>query len=249
MSDSESSRGGGLSSGRRSIDLNADLGEGCPNDQLLLERVSSASICCGAHAGDPDAIRVTLRAAVARGVTVGAHPGYPDRQGFGRRPRVVSANQVEQLILEQVETLHRLASEAGCVVRFLKPHGALYNQAQHEEAVARGVVEAASRLSLPLLGQPDTPLALLARDRGIPIVFEGFPDRRIRPDGSLVPRSEPDAVLQDPREIEDQVIRLVAEDLVATLCIHGDEPAAVANADLVRGVLRTRGIEIQSFLN
>jgi UPF0271 protein len=234
--------------GPRSIDLNADLGEGCPNDRALLRRVTSASVCCGAHAGDPGSIRETLRAASELGVVVGAHPGYPDREGFGRRERTVEADEVEQVILDQVATLRLLADECGVPVRFLKPHGALYNQAQRQDEVARGVAAAASSLELPLLGQPGTILEALARERGIRFVAEGFPDRRYRDDGSLVPRSEPGAVISDLGEIEAQVVRLVAEGRVATLCIHGDEPGAVANADRVRLMLDRNRIEARSFL-
>ena len=193
----------------RAIDLNADLGEGCGNDRALLERISSASICCGAHAGDPATIRETLRAARDRGVAVGAHPGYPDREGFGRRERSVTAAEVENLILEQVARLRTLAGEEGLTIRFLKPHGALYNQAQRDGEVARGVLAAASRLGLPLLGQPGSLLESRARGHGVRFIAEGFPDRRYRDDGSLVPRGEPGAVLHDLAEIEASVQRLV----------------------------------------
>jgi UPF0271 protein len=244
MSDSESAGGPPL----RTIDLNADLGEGCPNDRALLARVTSASICCGAHAGDPDSIGATLAATRESGVVAGAHPGFPDREGFGRRERRIGAVEVERLILDQVEALRILAEAVGVPVRFLKPHGALYNQAQGQEEVARGVVAAAMRLGLPLLGQPGTLLESLARESKVGFIAEGFPDRRHRDDGSLVPRGEPGAVFRDPREIEAQVVRLVAEGRVATLCIHGDEPGAVANADRVRLMLDRNGIGTRSFL-
>jgi UPF0271 protein len=233
----------------RSIDLNADLGEGCENDCALLERVSSASICCGAHAGDPASIRQTLRWAAECGVAIGAHPGFADRQGFGRREQVATAGVVERLILEQVETLRTWASEVGLPVRFLKPHGSLYNQAQKQEPVARGVLLAASRLGIPLLGQPGTLLERLARELGLCYVPEGFPDRGYRAVDTLVPRSEPGAILHDESEIALQVERLVHEGKVATLCVHGDEAAAVANADLIRCILQRGGVSIRSFVN
>ncbi len=232
----------------RSIDLNADLGEGCPNDRALLERVSSASVSCGAHAGDPMTIRQTLRDARDCGVVISAHPGYPDREGFGRRERVVTALEVEHLILEQVEALERLAQEVGASLHFLKPHGALYNQAQRQEPAARGVLGAARRLGFPVLAQPGSLVESLAPELGVPCILEGFPDRRYRPDGSLAPRSEPGAVLHYLNEIQAQVLRLVLEGRVATLCIHGDEPAAVANADRVRQILGRNGIAIKSFV-
>jgi UPF0271 protein len=231
----------------RAIDLNADLGEGFPNDEALLARVTSASIACGAHAGDRETILGTLRAAKRRGVTVGAHPGYADRAGFGRREQSLAAAEVERLIVEQVMHLDNLATEVGLPIRFVKPHGALYNQAQRQDEVAAGVVSAQSRLRLPLVGQPATVLQARARDQGVRYLTEGFPDRRYRTDGRLVPRSDPDAILHDPAEIEAQVVRLVDQD-VMTLCIHGDDPRAVANADLVRKVLERHRIALASFL-
>jgi UPF0271 protein len=232
----------------QAIDLNADLAEGCPNDRALLALVTSASLCCGAHAGGPDVIRQTLRDARDRGVAVGAHPGYADREGFGRRVQAVSAQAVRDLIIEQVKILGEAASEISVPIRFLKPHGALYNQAQREDEIARGVVAAAVELGLPLLGQPGTLLERRAAECGAPYIAEGFPDRRYREDGALVPRGEPGAVLRDPGEMEAQVLRLVARGRVATLCIHGDDPHAVANAELVRRALESRGIAIRSLL-
>jgi UPF0271 protein len=233
----------------QAIDLSADLGEGCPNDEALLERISSASVCCGAHAGDAASIRQTLRLAAQRGVVIGAHPGYADRAHFGRRERDVTAEEVENLILDQTETLRQLAEATGSSVQFLKPHGALYNQAQRQGAVAEGIIAAAGRLSLPLLGQPGTVLERLAVSRGVRYIPEGFPDRRYRSDGLLVPREEPGAVLDDPTEIEAQVVRLVQERRVATLCIHGDAPSAVASAERVSQALARHQIAIRSFLS
>ena len=221
------------------IDLNADLGEGYPNDRELLDRVSSASISCGAHAGDIQSVESTLRWALERGVAVGAHPGYADREGFGRREQILASDEVRDLILDQVDWLSRLADPIRAAIRFLKPHGALYNQAQREISVARGVVAAAARLGLPLLGQPGSVLQAIARDEGVTFVVEGFPDRRYLPDGRLVPRSRPDAILTSAEDVESQVIQLIERGF-DTLCIHGDDPRALANADLVRSILRAR---------
>jgi 5-oxoprolinase (ATP-hydrolysing) subunit A len=230
------------------IDLNADLGEGCPNDGALLDGlVTSASVACGAHAGDPGAIRQTLGHARDRGVAVGAHPGYPDREHFGRRERTMSSDAVTAMILQQAAFLIELAAEVGVAIRFLKPHGALYNQAQREIEIARGVVDAAAELGLPLLGQPGTLVERLASGRGVRYIAEGFPDRRYRDDGSLVPRTEPDAILHDPAEMEVHLLRLIAGGRVATLCIHGDDPRAVDNARLVRRILEGQGIAVRSF--
>jgi UPF0271 protein len=232
----------------RTIDLSADVGEGCPNDAMLLQDlVTSASVSCGAHAGDPEEIRQTLGHARDRCVTVGAHPGYPDREHFGRREQSMSADAVTTMILDQVAFLVELASELGVSIRFLKPHGALYNQAQRQNEIARGVVDAAFELGLPLLGQPGTVLEGWAFGRGVRYVAEGFPDRRYRDDGSLVPRSEPNAILHDLAEMAEQVAHLIARGRVATLCIHGDDPRAIDNAWLVRQALDAMGIAVRSF--
>jgi 5-oxoprolinase (ATP-hydrolysing) subunit A len=231
-----------------SIDLNADLGEGCPHDRTLLEGlVTSASVSCGAHAGDAAAIRGTLEHARDHGVAVGAHPGYPDREHFGRREQTMKSDAVTAMILDQAAFLVELAAEVGAAIRFLKPHGALYNQAQREAEIARGVVDAAGELGLPLLGQPGTHLERLASGRGVRYVAEGFPDRRYRDDGSLVPRTEPDAILHDPDEMESHLLRLIAGGRVATLCIHGDDPRAIDNARLVRRILEGQGVAVRSF--
>ena len=230
------------------IDLNADLGEGFPWDEPLLALVSSASVCCGAHAGDPDAILATLRIAGRRGVVVGAHPGYPDREGFGRRERPIGRSEVERLIREQVADLAQLARSAEVAIRFLKPHGALYNQAQRDPEIASGVVEASSSLGLPVLGLPGGSVEAEARRLGVRFVAEGFADRRYGPDGRLRPRDDPDAHLRDPQEVEAQVARLVASG-VETLCLHGDDPDALARAELVLSAIRGAGVALRAFSN
>jgi UPF0271 protein len=230
----------------QSIDLNADLGEGFPNDAALLARVTSASVACGAHAGEPATLERTLAEARDRRVAVGAHPGYADRAEFGRRELHLPPGAVTRLIIEQVESLGRLAVPLGVPIRFVKPHGALYNQAQREEDIAAEVIAALSQLGLPLLGQPASVLESRARAAGVPYITEGFPDRRYRHDGRLMPRSEAGAILHDPAEIEAQVVRLVAQG-VMTLCIHGDDPRAVANAETVRAILDRQGIALGSF--
>ncbi len=230
----------------RAIDLNADLGEGCPWDELLLGRVTSASICCGAHAGDPEAIDRTLRLARERGVVVGAHPGYPDREGFGRRDQSLSSLELGQMVEGQLLQLEALAAGAGVAVRFLKPHGALYNQAQRQSDVAAPLMAAASKRGLPILGQPGSEVERLARELGVPFLAEGFADRRYLPDGRLVSRSDPSATLRDPAEVRDQVLALVDRG-IRTLCIHGDDPGAVDLADLVLATLGRAGIAARSF--
>lgn len=231
------------------IDLNADLGEGFPNDRVLLGLVTSASICCGAHAGSPDVIRRTLLDARDCGVVVGAHPGFDDREGFGRRERSLTAKQVTDLVKNQVGGLIAMAKELGLEVKYVKPHGALYNQAQREPEIAEGVVEGVRHFSIPLLGQPGSIIEGKAREWGLRYIAEGFPDRRYRVDGSLVPRSEPDSILHEPGPMEAQLIRLVQEGRVGTLCIHGDDPRAVANARFVRLILDRNGIVVRNFMD
>lgn len=231
----------------RSIDLNADLGEGFPNDRVILDLITSASLCCGAHAGGRTVTLATLReVALHNQVTLGAHPGFADRSHFGRREQSTTARAVERLVLEQVDDLALLATEFGLVVRYVKPHGALYNQAQGQGEVAEGLLSAMEQLRLPVLGQPGSYLEAQAQERGVPFVTEGFPDRRYRDDGRLAPRSEPNAVLRTTEEVESQVLRLI-KDGVASLCIHGDDPRAVENARTIRTLLERHSITLKGF--
>ena len=170
------------------------------------------------------------------------------RDSAGAR-KIVTSREVESLILEQVETLRTLASEVGLLVRFSSPTEPSTTRCETQEPVAQGVLLAARRLGLPLLGQPGTLLERLARGLDVRMIAEGFPDRRYRGPDALVPRSEAGAVLHDPVEIELQAVRLVKEGRAATLCVHGDEPGAVANADLMRQVLGRNRIVIRSFVN
>ena len=226
-----------------SIDLNADLGEGFPNDARLLELVSSTSLCCGVHAASPAIIINTLTEAVRLGRLIGAHPGYDDREGFGQRDQHLTSMEVERLVCDQVALLGSLGSSTGKRVHFVKPHGALYNQAQVEPTIARGVISGVKSLGLPLLGLPNSLLERLATEAGVRYIAEGFPERRYGPDGRLVPRSEPNAVLHDQAEVADQVMRLVDQGVI-TLCIHGDDPDAVRKAETVRGVLERHGVRV-----
>jgi len=225
----------------RTIDLNADLGEGCPWDFALLDRVTSASIGCGAHAGDPPTIRATLERAQARGVVVGAHPSYADRGHFGRRDHIMSSDRVCSLILGQLDDLGAIAGPLGVPIRFLKPHGALYNQAQREPEIAEGVLAACRERGLPLVGLPGSFLDERAAASGLRYLTEGFCDRRYRPDGSLAPRNGPGAILDDPAEVAAQVLRLVDQG-VDTLCIHGDDPRAVGLVEVVLRTLKAAGL-------
>lgn len=230
----------------KTVDLNADLGEGFPNDDALLCLVTSTSVACGAHAGDSMTLVRALRGAKARGVVVGAHPGFPDRETFGRAEREVTTADVERIVNDQLSEFEGVARAVGVEPRFVKPHGALYNQAQRDLDVAVGVVNAVRPRGLALLGQPGSVIEDVARSAGVRFITEGFPDRRYNEDGSLMPRSSPDSVLTHPLEIEAQVIRLV-EQGVETLCIHGDDPRAIENAGCVRAVLERHDIAMRGF--
>ena len=237
--------GGGASV---TIDLNADLGEGMPWDAALLARVSSASISCGFHAGDASSILATLHEAKSRGVIIGAHPGFADRENLGRKEQSLSGEQALRLVCDQVLSVKTLADEVGCEVRFIKPHGALYNQAQRDRQIARGVVAAAGFLQLPILGLPGGFVDSWADLCRVRFIAEGFADRRYTSDGRLVPRTEPNAILEDESEIAEQVLRLV-ERKIDTICLHGDNPHSVALSDLVLSTLQKAGIAVRSFLS
>jgi len=161
---------------------------------------------------------------------VGAHPGYPDRENFGRVPREMPASEVERMVYEQCQHLRKLASAVGLFLPYLKPHGALYNQAVVQPVVALGVVRAAARLGMALLMQPVGVLPGIALKHNVSLVREGFLDRRYNDDGTLVPRTQPGAILTDPDEIREQFIRLIGTASVDSLCIHGDSPHAVTMA-------------------
>jgi UPF0271 protein len=229
------------------IDLNADLGEGAGFDAELMSLVTSANVCCGLHAGGPGEIAATLRLAERHGTTVGAHPGYADRDHFGRRELDLTPREIADWCVYQIGALIGMTRGTGTRVCYVKPHGALYNQACRDEAVAVGVVDAAALFGLPVVGLPGSRLAAKAVDR-VPFIPEGFADRRYRPDGSLVPRTEPDAFVHDPDEAVSQVEWLIREKGVRTICVHGDNPQAVAFTKAVREALLARGFALRPFV-
>lgn len=245
-----------------SIDLNADLGEGQGDDSALLEIVSSVSIACGGHAGDPETMRATLRAAKVRGVTVGAHPGFADRDHFGRRRLVLPPEELDAQIRGQVRLLVEMAEEEGMVVRYVKLHGALANMAAEEPAVAALAFAAVEGLvkDLAILAIDNSAQVEVAEAMGFPVIREAYADRAYRADGLLVPRAEPAAVLHDPRAIAERALRLArVGELVAvdgtiirtaarSLCIHGDTPEAVAIAQAVREALDRAGVAVGAVL-
>lgn len=228
------------------IDLNCDLGEGGAHDADLLALVTSASIACGFHAGDPGTAAETLRQAARSGVVAGAHPSFPDREHFGRREMTRSPRHVFEECAYQVGALTLLARGLGWPLRYVKPHGALYTQACRDEDYARPVVDVCDLAGLALVGLPGSALERASRGR-CPFIAEGFADRRYRPDGSLVPRSDPGAFVTDAAEAVDQADRLVHAHGVRTLCVHGDNPRALDFVRAVRGRLVTLGFSPRAF--
>jgi UPF0271 protein len=228
------------------IDLNCDLGEGCPHDAELMPLITSANVACGFHAGDPATAHATLKLAARHGVQVGAHPGFADREHFGRRELRQTEAQIFEECVYQIGALAGLARAAGVQLRYVKPHGALYNLACRDDAYARPIVDAVTLFGLELMALPDSRLEALSQGR-CGFVREGFADRRYLPDGSLVPRSRTDAFVADPAEAVRQAEWLLREKGVRTLCVHGDNPQALAFVRHLRAALLDRGITISKF--
>jgi 5-oxoprolinase (ATP-hydrolysing) subunit A len=229
------------------LDLNADLGEGAGFDADLMRLVTSANVCCGAHAGSADETAATLALARGHGVAVGAHPGYPDRANFGRTPVAAPSNTLYAQISHQLAGFVAAAQRAGVAVRYVKPHGAMYNQAAADPAFANVVCSAVAGWALPVMGLPGSRMEAMCAALGLPFVAEGFADRRYRPDGSLVPRTEADAFVHDPAEAVAQIEQLVRERGVTSVCVHGDNPEAVVFTAAVRDGLVARGFTLRAF--
>jgi 5-oxoprolinase (ATP-hydrolysing) subunit A len=228
------------------VDLNCDLGEGFGNDAAIMPWITSANICCGAHAGSEAETLATLERARAAGVVVGAHPGYPDRANFGRREWNTNPRDLLEECSRQLEDFLRLAKQVGVPVRYIKPHGAMYHQVSRVDNLAEAIVGLAKLHELSLIGLPGSRLDVRAREM-VPFFAEGFADRRYRDDGSLVPRGEPDAIIHDVGEAVAQVRRLVDKG-VRTVCVHGDQPQAVAFLFALRLGLAAVGVSIRPFL-
>ena len=237
------------------IDLNCDLGEGAGHDAELMPLITSASIACGAHAGDEATMRETVALALEYGVAIGAHPGFADRGHFGRREIGLSPRQAGDLVRGQILRLRALGP-----VRHVKPHGALYNMAARDPALAVAIADAVHEVDPALLvfAPPASELARAARGRGLRVCHEVFSDRTYQHDGSLTPRSRPDALIRDEREAVAQVLRMIREGVVRatggtdvsivadTVCVHGDGPDPVAFAQRLRAELIGAGIEIRA---
>jgi len=245
------------------IDLNCDLGESfgawrMGEDSALLALVSSANIACGFHAGDPAIMQRTVAEAAARGVAVGAHVSLPDLQGFGRREMAVTPAEVHAMTLYQLGALAGFARAAGTAVAHVKPHGALYNMAARDRALAEAIADAVRTFdpTLRLFGLAGSALLDAGRAAGLAVVSEAFADRRYRADGSLQPRRAPDAVITDDAEATAQALRMAVDGMVTavdgtavqleadTLCLHGDGTHAVAFARALRAALEQAGLRV-----
>ncbi|MEA5457235.1 5-oxoprolinase subunit PxpA [Sinomonas sp. JGH33] len=251
---------------REGIDLNSDVGESfgrwaLGDDEAIFESVSSANVACGFHAGDPGTIRATCRAAAIAGVTVGAHPGYNDLSGFGRRFMDISPTELTDEVIYQIGAVQALARAAGTSVRYVKPHGALYNAIVHHTRQAQAVVDAIRAVddTLPLVVLPGSEIQRIAHAAGLRTVNEAFADRAYNPDGTLVSRRETGAVLHDVDDVVEHVLRLAEGKIRAidgsmvrvnaeSICVHGDSPGAVAMAARIRQALEREGIAVRSFV-
>jgi 5-oxoprolinase (ATP-hydrolysing) subunit A len=246
--------GSGTMGKGRAIDLNADLGESYGNwtmgdDAAMLDVVTSANIACGFHAGDPRTIRRTVALAAERGVTIGAHVGYPDLVGFGRRAMDIDPEVLEADVLYQLGALSAMCSVAGTRVRYVKAHGALYHRVNADPVQAEALAAAVALFgpALMLLGAAGPLLGAAAR-HGLRTVGEGLTDRAYRPDGSLVPRSEPGAVHSSADAVARQALALAAVDSIGSLCLHGDTPGSVEHGKAARTALIAHGYELKPFI-
>ena len=249
------------------MDLNSDLGESfgawsMGDDAAMLDIVSSANVACGFHAGDPAGILRTLKAAKARNVTVGAHVAYPDLVGFGRRNMDIGSADLVASVIYQIGALQGLAQAAGTAVKYVKPHGALYNKIAQDKRQATDVITALKEIdpSLVLVALAGAPLIQWAREAGLTVVAEAFADRAYTPAGELVSRTLPGAVLHDENDITERMVKLVREGAVQaidgsavrieadSICVHGDSPGAVSIARNLRERFERENIRIASFV-
>jgi UPF0271 protein len=242
------------------IDLNCDVGEGCGADEALMPLVSSANVACGGHAGDEATMRDTVRLARRHGVAVGAHPSYPDRAGFGRKRLPRSAAEVRADVVAQVRALAAICRAEGAPLVHVKPHGALYNAAAEDEALARAVTEGVRDVdpALVVVCLAGSPMARVVRALGLACAEEAFADRGYTSRGTLVPRGEPGALVQDPQAVAERASRMARERTVVavdgttvpvaadTLCLHGDTPGAATLAAAVRARLAADGVRVRA---
>lgn len=244
----------------RHIDLNADLGEEAGDDAALLDVVTTANVAAGGHAGGGAVLLETVRLAAARGVAVGAHPSYLDRDRFGRVSLAATTSPEELVtsLVEQITSVQHACAQFGVVMSHVKAHGALYNDVMLRPDLARALLDAADAAGAPaVMGLPGSALHRACESRGVTFIAEAFADRGYEPDGSLVPRTEAGAVIHDPDVVARRVLRLVADATVAardgtvitvdaqSVCLHGDTPGAVAIAGAVRRLLEEHGVSVR----
>lgn len=241
-----------------SIDINCDLGEGIGSDEAIMPFISSANIACGFHAGSPLLMEQTVQLARQHGVQIGAHPGYPDPQEFGRRELHLPPESVEALVLYQVAALAGIAKANGAELAHVKPHGALYNQAAKDRVVADAIARAVRRFSaeLILFGLAGSELIAAGMEAGLCVAAEGFPDRAYETDGSLRSRKLPGALIENPNDAAANGLRLAIEGITIrreneeekirldTLCVHGDSPGAVETAKALKEILEKNQFKI-----
>jgi 5-oxoprolinase (ATP-hydrolysing) subunit A len=246
------------------IDINCDMGESfgpwkMGADDDVMPNITSANVACGAHAGDSRVMRRTVRAAKQHGVSVGAHPGFADLQGFGRREMQVDPDEIEDILIAQIGALAAIARAEGMPLRHVKAHGALYNMAARDRRLADAIARAIKAFdsSLVMFGLPKSPLIDAGAAAGLRVAAEGFADRAYEPDGSLTPRSRPGAVIHDPAVVVDRAVRMVREGVVLTpagreiplkidtLCVHGDTPGAAELVKRIRAGLQAAGIQVR----
>jgi 5-oxoprolinase (ATP-hydrolysing) subunit A len=246
------------------IDLNADVGEeasGPDGDGALLDVVTSASVACGFHAGDPSVMRRTLHDAVSRHVVVGAHPSYPDRTGFGRREMEISPTRLTDDLLYQIGALDGLARAYATRVRYVKPHGALYHRMGEDEACAAAVCDALRAYGgLALLAPCGSVAIVVAEHAGLEVATEAFADRAYLPDGRLAPRTDAGAVVTDAEDVAGRAVTLAVDHRVmatdgswiavdpSSICVHGDTPGSTALAQQVRMSLASAGVSLEPFV-
>jgi UPF0271 protein len=247
-----------------SVDLNCDLGESfgrydLGQDAAIMPLITSVNVACGFHAGDPAVMRRTVQLARQNKVALGAHPGYPDLQGFGRRQVNFSSQEVTDIVIYQLGALAAFAAAEGTKLVHVKPHGALYNLASKDITTAKAIAQAVHDVDpkLILVGLAGSALVTAGKAMGLEVTNEGFPDRTYLPDGQLMPRTEENAVIDQPEIIASNALRLVKEGLtvdgqkvrIDTLCLHGDNPKALENARAVRQLLERAGIKISPLKN
>jgi 5-oxoprolinase (ATP-hydrolysing) subunit A len=244
------------------IDLNADVGEGCSDDTALMPLITSASIACGGHAGDAASMRYTVEAAASKGVVIGAHVSYPDRQGFGRRELSLPLATITAEILAQLRALEAIASSSDARIRYVKAHGALYNRMADDAGISNAVIQVIRKFdaSLALLTLSGSVAMECASSQGLKVFGEAFADRAYTAGSRLVPRTQPGAVMTDPAAVTRQAVALATSGKIASsegaeisirarsLCVHGDTPGAVTLVRAVRNALQDAGVSICAFV-